>query len=392
VLEVSSLLYLVASAIDGYATSGDVAVSVSADGGRRITAEQVEYLIEHKLRPLGVIGGSDLEPRPAAGGRPLLGLTLGRTVVPARWVEAASAALAPLFRPLVVVAVLAAAAAFDVWLVTGPGVGAAMHEVLVTPGLLLAMAAITAFGGGFHELGHASASRYGGARPGVIGVGVYLLWPVFYNDVNDSYRLSRAARLRVDLGGVYFNAVFIVVLALAYRVTGSEVVLVAVVLQHVAVLQQFLPFLRLDGYYLVSDIAGVPDLFARVRPVLARLVPGRPANSATSDLKPGARWIVTAWVLIFAPLLVAALVVMVVRLPGFLATAADAAVVQARGLASAVGGGDPVDLVLSALQLAVYAVPLVGLGVTLARALARLGRFAWSRRRQLAVADVDRTA
>ena len=60
----------------------------------------------------------------------------------------------------------------------------------------------------FHELGHASACRYGGARPGVMGVGVYLVWPAFYCDVTDAYRLNRAGRLRTDLGGVYFNAIF----------------------------------------------------------------------------------------------------------------------------------------------------------------------------------------
>jgi putative peptide zinc metalloprotease protein len=44
----------------------------------------------------------------------------------------------------------------------------------------------------------------------VIGVGIYLVWPSFFTNVTDSYRLSRAGRLRTDLGGVYFNAVFIV--------------------------------------------------------------------------------------------------------------------------------------------------------------------------------------
>jgi len=32
----------------------------------------------------------------------------------------------------------------------------------------------------------------GGARPGVIGMGIYLIWPAFFTNVTDSYRLSRA--------------------------------------------------------------------------------------------------------------------------------------------------------------------------------------------------------
>ena len=64
---------------------------------------------------------------------------------------------------------------------------------------------------------------------------------MFYNDLNDSYRLSRAGRLRADLGGVYFYALFILVLAAGYGLTGTKVLLVAIVVQHLAVLQQFVP-------------------------------------------------------------------------------------------------------------------------------------------------------
>ena len=39
-----------------------------------------------------------------------------------------------------------------------------------------------------------------------MGTGLYLVWPAFYTDVTDSYRLGRAGRLRTDLGGLYFNA------------------------------------------------------------------------------------------------------------------------------------------------------------------------------------------
>jgi putative peptide zinc metalloprotease protein len=41
-----------------------------------------------------------------------------------------------------------------------------------------------------------------------MGVGLYLFYPVFYSDVTDSYRLGRSARVRTDLGGVYFHLIF----------------------------------------------------------------------------------------------------------------------------------------------------------------------------------------
>ena len=42
-------------------------------------------------------------------------------------------------------------------------------------------------------------------------MGLYMVWPAFYTDVTDSYRLPRRDRLRVDLGGLYFNAIVAVV-------------------------------------------------------------------------------------------------------------------------------------------------------------------------------------
>ena len=135
----------------------------------------------------------------------------------------------------------------------------------------------------FHECGHATACRYGGARPGVMGVGIYIVWPAFYTDVTDAYRLDKKGRLRTDLGGVYFNAIFILLTAGAYFLTGFEPLLLIIPLQHLEILHQFLPFIRLDGYYIVSDLTGVPDMFARIKPALKSLCPGRRPRTASRN-------------------------------------------------------------------------------------------------------------
>ena len=41
-----------------------------------------------------------------------------------------------------------------------------------------------------------------------MGVGIYIVWPAFYTDITDAYRLGKGGRLRADLGGMYFNAIF----------------------------------------------------------------------------------------------------------------------------------------------------------------------------------------
>ena len=51
--------------------------------------------------------------------------------------------------------------------------------------------------------------------------------------------------------------------------------LLLVLIQHFEIVHQLLPVIRLDGYYIVSDLTGVPDLFARIGPILRSLLPGR---------------------------------------------------------------------------------------------------------------------
>ena len=153
-------------------------------------------------------------------------------------------------------------------------------NLLIVVGLTVASAA-------FHECGHATGCRYGGARPGRIGVGIYLVWPSFFTNVTDSYRLSRGGRLRTDLGGLYFNLVFMLALAGIYAVTSAQVLLLVIAITHLEMLEQLLPFVRFDGYFILSDLVGVPDLFARVAPILRARCQGPPRPAGHWPPPPG---------------------------------------------------------------------------------------------------------
>jgi putative peptide zinc metalloprotease protein len=190
----------------------------------------------------------------------------------------------------------------------------------------------------FHELGHAASCRYGGARPGRIGAGIYLLWPSFFTNVTDSYRLNRAGRLRTDLGGLYFNLLSILALVGLYAATGAEVLLLAIAAIHLQMLEQLLPFARFDGYWILSDLIGVPDLFARVGPILKNaLTRGRHPDPRITGMRPAARAAVTAWVLCLLPVLAATLGYLLLHLPAIDRALWHAAAAQARATAAAAG-------------------------------------------------------
>jgi putative peptide zinc metalloprotease protein len=201
VIQMSRLLYLVACQIDGSRGPAAIAELVSADLGRSLTADQVRYLIAAKLLPLGIVAGRGTAAAPPKAS-PLLALRARGTLLPGRAANAVGAVLRPLFRWPVIVAVVASVAAVDYWLFATHGLTAGLRQVLRDPVGLLIVFGLSLASAAFHECGHAAGCRYGGARPGGIGVGIYLVWPSFFTNVTDSYRLSRGGRLRTDLGGL----------------------------------------------------------------------------------------------------------------------------------------------------------------------------------------------
>jgi putative peptide zinc metalloprotease protein len=227
--------------------------------------------------------------------------------------------------------------------------------------LLLFVAVLTLLSTAFHEFGHAAACRFSGARPGAVGAGVYFVWPVLFTNVTDAYRLGRIGRLRTDLGGIYFNAIFIAGLGGAYLATGFEPLLAVVVAEHFAILDQLMPWLRFDGYYIISDLTGVPDIFNRVRPALQSLIPGRPKHPEILALRPRARRMLFAYLGSLVFFVAVSLAVTVVQGPGLLATAWHSLLAQAKPLSDAIGMWDLPLTVLILIQTAMLAAPFVGL-------------------------------
>ena len=183
--------------------------------------------------------------------------------------------------------------AVDYWLFAVHGLGGGNQQVLRDPVDLLLVLGLTVVSAAFHECGHATGCRYGGARPGAVGVGIYLIWPSFFTNVTDSYRLSRGRAaadrprrpvLQPDLHagpGRHLRG------HLGRRSCSSSSPIT-----HLEMLEQLLPFVRFDGYFILSDLAGVPDLFARVVPIAAqhRVPRGRGTRGSPACAAPPGSW------------------------------------------------------------------------------------------------------
>jgi putative peptide zinc metalloprotease protein len=400
VIQLSRLLYLVAVAIAGaagdeagrvgWASAELIAARVSPEFGREVTAANIRYLAGTKLAPLGVVivktsgppwdqalGPASDAAAPAPRMNLLLGLKVRGVLVRPRATNLIGGALAWLHFPPLVAVVLAAFLAFEVWLFGGHGAIGPLVGVLSDPVLFLAVAGLTLASLLFHEFGHASACHYGGARPGLIGFGLYLVWPSLYTDVTDAYRLNRAGRLRTDFGGVYFNAIFILVLGACYAVTRQPVFLAAAFLDNFQILQQLFPLVRMDGYFILGDIAGIPDLFGLLGPIMASVLPGRAARAASvraRRLRRAPRVLVTAWVLVAVPLLAAAFGYTLWNLPVLVRAASQSFSQGTAAMRSDVAAGHVAAGLAAGLNVFVLLIPAAGLVYLLTRLLARGAR------------------
>jgi putative peptide zinc metalloprotease protein len=379
VVQLPQLLYLVAERLDGTRTWEQIASEVSAAFERELAPDDVRFLVDEKLAPLGILQGAPDAPEPEKdAGQDLLALTWKARVVPERAVYAITTVLRPLFLPPVVIAVVAGFFALDAWLLLSHGISQPLRGVLYQPALLVAMFGGVVLATAFHEIGHATATRYGGAKPGVMGVGIYVIWPVFYTDVTDAYRLGRGGRLRTDLGGVYFNAIFALAIAGIYALTGYEPLLVLVLVQTFAILQQLLPLGRLDGYLILTDLTGVPDMLTRMRPILRSLIPGRPADARVKELKPWVRVVTSGYMLLLIPVLLFAIVMMLLHAPRLFATAYDSFGVRWDQASNAFGDGHVATGLGGVLQMAALGLPVLGMVTTTMRVGGRVGAGAWA--------------
>lgn len=120
-----------------------------------------------------------------------------------------------------------------------------------------------------HELGHAFMARKYNVKVPVIGVAFVVLMPILYTDTTDATRLSnRKHRLMIDLAGISAELVLAVICTLFWVFLPDgpfrSVAFTTATLSWVLSLTVNLnPFMRFDGYYILSDILGLENLQER---------------------------------------------------------------------------------------------------------------------------------
>jgi putative peptide zinc metalloprotease protein len=111
-----------------------------------------------------------------------------------------------------------------------------------------------------HEIGHISACNHFNASPGGIGGGFYFIFPVLYADISNIWLLNKQKRVIVNLAGVFAELLFATVLLFLGHFQTDLGLIATAYLVIVRAFFSLNPFLRGDGYWVLSDLTSTANL------------------------------------------------------------------------------------------------------------------------------------
>ncbi len=131
---------------------------------------------------------------------------------------------------------------------------------------LLSYSVALVFAKVLHELGHAFTAKSLGLRVPRMGVALVLLLPMLYTDTGETWRLRRKQdRFRIAVAGMRIEIMLAAWCTLAWSFLPdgslrSAMFFLATTSWLVTLAINASPFLRFDGYYMMSDAADIPNL------------------------------------------------------------------------------------------------------------------------------------
>lgn len=131
---------------------------------------------------------------------------------------------------------------------------------------LVLFAIVIIFAKVIHELGHAyTAKRYGLKVP-TMGIAFLVMWPVLYTDTTDAWKLPlRRQRLAIGAAGMTAEIALAAIATLLWSflpdgAVKSAAFMVATTTWVLTLLVNINPFMRFDGYYLLSDYLEIQNM------------------------------------------------------------------------------------------------------------------------------------
>ncbi|MES2738107.1 MAG: efflux RND transporter periplasmic adaptor subunit [Verrucomicrobiota bacterium] len=157
-----------------------------------------------------------------------------------------------------------------VFAVNFPRIAPSLNDFLSLPNLALVWV-LTIAVKVIHEFGHGLTCKHYGGEVHEMGAMVIVFSPFLYADVTDSYLFpKRRHRILVAAAGIYIELIIAAVATLLWAVSQpgptQQLLFNLMLITSVwTVLFNANPLMKFDGYYMLTDILGVPNLRAKAQ-------------------------------------------------------------------------------------------------------------------------------
>jgi multidrug resistance efflux pump len=276
---------LVLKNLDGTMDPGEISATLRRRANVNVSPESVRAFLV-RLQEAGLLEGSE-RPAEESSGREILHYRF-QAIDPRRAFDWLLPRTLFLFTPRFVYLSLALIlAAGYISLTHSREMGRSLADLL-TPSRLLAAVFIALIVGAIHEFAHGLASEHFGAPVPEMGFLLMFFQPYLYCDVSGSWILPKRQRLLVMLAGNWSTILVWALATLAWRILEpgtilSDTCVTAVLLSGVAIFANLNPLIKLDGYYMLSDILAIPNLRARAFNYLRSRMEGRPVTATAGQ-------------------------------------------------------------------------------------------------------------
>jgi len=289
--------YFIATLLDGRRGPDEACLLFEEQYNAKLSAEALRKFIS-RLANLGFLEGTEpdtaaparFKPRPAAGERGISRyfMITVRAFDPDRLLGAISGKVSFLFTRWFILSALAAISLAGIVAVSNRAViWDGMGNVFQFRNLLMAWVGVLMVGM-IHEMAHATTCRHFGGRVREMGVLLMYFQPCLFSNVSDAWLFGKKSqRMLVTFAGGFVEMIVWALAVLVWRVTAPEtgihhLAFIIMAASGLTILFNFNPLIRLDGYYLLSDLLDMPNLrqraFVYIKSLLAWIFLGLKPN------------------------------------------------------------------------------------------------------------------
>lgn len=116
----------------------------------------------------------------------------------------------------------------------------------------------------FHEMGHGFMCKYFGGKVGKIGLALIVMNPAMYCDISGIRMFyEKKKQVLCSMAGFMVNAVFVGFFSCIYLLYPFNMLKILIILNLLSIIINAVPFIRLDGYWILSFGSGIQNLYTK---------------------------------------------------------------------------------------------------------------------------------